>query len=383
MIKPETKAKKIMDRVAKTIEKAKENNITASFYIEDLSCQKEQRLRAEYEITYNIGQINYPKNLEGNYPHLLWTEMRNIQTKISNLDNTIYFRSPTEYNQINLKTKSGPEQRSKAEAEYTLLYATQFLDTLKKFSSKTNLKNLRRDISILRSQQKELIPQMRKVNSAFIQKRKLEKEEIKKKNQEVLTEGRFWEVDKDTLKDYFHTPFQKNYLADVSAKWRAALFLECKSASYKRYNGTWGHILEGTGQGYLCGIDDNGDEWGHEVFVPLSINEYGTMQLDATVEEAMAELFDISINKLGKSYRQGDLLFCPETIPGTRKEELGKLEDAWEVKESHQIYSKGMRYDYEYFQSTNPIIVSHTSHNPVFLPAGEYKLYPLQIADAD
>lgn len=383
MIKPETRAKKLQERIEKEINKAKELGIESNFYIWDDSVKKELRLRANYTTSYIVDAIHYPKNLEGDIMHPLWQQMKEIDIAITKTKQSKMFTTPTTIIEINENLKEGPAKRAIAKAEFTIEHGIQFLDKLQKFSTKTNLKNLRRDISILQSQQKELTPQMRKVNSEFITKRKHAKEEKTRKNQEALTEGRFWECDTDVLKSYFHPPFSKNYLVDVSERWRAALFLECKSNSYKRANGGWGHKLVGTGDGYLCGIDDNGDEWGHPVVIWQSCDEFGDTELSGTVEEAMSSLFAIQQNKLDSCYRQGDLLFCQESIPRDHTLELKAQRYPWEVRESHMISSPTLERNERYFQALNEIVVSHTSHNTVILPAGEYKLYELQIADAD
>lgn len=244
-----------------------------------------------------------------------------------------------------------------------------------------------------------------------------------------MKSGRFWEADKDALKGYFNPPFDKNYLADVSPHWRAALFLECGSVSYKSYAGNWGHKLVGTGSGYLCGIDDNGDEWGFVVGnLPQSSDGYGSNRMDTTVEEAMAEVFDIRRSLLDTCTRQGDLLFCPVKIrktPVTVCAHCGKPKTAhslktgyagygaepteylacgysfpageyqeaiiepptlkpaetWTPREAHDITSPSLRHNGRYFAADDPITITHTSHATVTLPAGEYRLYMSRMAD--
>lgn len=240
------------------------------------------------------------------------------------------------------------------------------------------------------------------------------------------------EADKEALKGYFHPPFDKNYLADVSERWRAALFIECESINYKDYNGNWRHKLGGTGRGYLCGIDDNGDEWGHRVEgLPQGRDDHDNLSLDSTVEEAMAILFGIRAAALAECTRQGDLLFCPAKIPSENKvicercgmpesqhfaskldldSERGIYEDylacycagsyerysprtikapvlepeeKWTPRESHDITSPSLQRNGRYFRADHQITVSHTSHPTVVLPPGEYRLYALRVEDAD
>ena len=381
MMKLETKIKKLQERIKKEKAKAKEVGISSSFTIEDNSTKKELRLSPIWRIDYSIDYIHYPKNLEGLSTHPLWIEMRNIQFQLQKLSQLESFHeSQTNYS-INEYTKHGAAEREQIKLEFYPNYGTKFLDKLRKFSSKSSVNNIKKQVSELQAKQKKLIPEMRKVNSEFISKRKQAKEEKKNQEAEYLKNGEFWECETETLKGYFHPPFDKNYLADVSEKWRAALFVECESVSYKNYYKNWGHKLVGNSRGYLCGIDDNGDEWGHEVFhLYQPYDEHGNAAIQGTVEEAMSELFGISENKLSKCYRQGDLLFCPEAIPdGTKLYD----ENSWEVRESHEIISSNLKRNGHYFSSDVPIIVQHTSHAAIELPAGSYQLYEHQVLDAD
>lgn len=272
---------------------------------------------------------------------------------------------------------------------------------------------------------------MRAENSKYLADRKATKAAEREADALALKEGRFWDASKEALKGYFHPPFDKNYLADVSEKWRAALYLECEGAAWKDYNGNWRHKLVGTGRAYLCGIDDNGDEWGHECRIDLGVDDYGNVGLDADVEDAMAALFEIPARRLRNCERQGDLLFCRETIPTTTRavcpycgsrnlrpdrdthdviDDAAKIasgetvwcgfcgvvyakkiapptltlhDGPWEIRESHRIESEGLERNGRWFRSPNPIHITHTSHQPVTLEPGEYRLYTLQVEDAD
>lgn len=141
--------------------------------------------------------------------------------------------------------------------------------------------------------------------------------------------------------------------------------------------------LAGTGRGYLCGIDDNGDEWGHRVNdISLSRDEYDIAALDGTVEDAMSILFRINPFLLADCHRQGDLLFCPASIPADV--DMTHHEKSWTPRESHVISSPGLKHNGRYFRSDEKITVAHTSHAPVVLDPGEYRLYMSQAAaDAD
>jgi len=381
MMKLETKVKKLQERIKNERAKAKEVGISSSFTIEDHSTKKELRLSPVWRIDYSIDYINYPKNLEGLSTHPLWSEMQDLQFKLHKLSKLNSFREQETNYSINEYTKHGAAEREQIKMELYSNYGTKFLDKLLKFSGKSFTKQLKKQVTELQAEQKRLLPEMRKVNSEFISKRKQVKEKKKQQEAEALKNGQFWECETETLKSYFHPPFDKNYLSDVSEKWRAALFIECDSVSYKDYHKNWRHKLVGTSRGYLCGIDDNGDEWGHEVYrLYQPYDEHGNASLDGTVEEAMSELFEISESKLSKCYRQGDLLFCPEIIPDNTK--LYE-EKSWGVRESHEIISPNLKRNGHYFSSDVPIMVQHTSHTTIELPAGSYRLYEHQVLDAD
>jgi len=372
----EKKAKKITEKI-QAITKSK-TPVLATYRAIDDSVQAELRLSADWQIWAPVDEIAYPRDLAGTN-EALWQEMRGIAFTISKVKNLKTGKHTTTL-PINEKTKTGPERRAEAKTLWRIAAGNAFLADYRQATSPRLLASIRKTITGLQSQQKTLLPKLREANSLYLAGLKSAKTEQNAKNTEALKSGRFWEADHDALKGYFHPPFDKNYLADVSEKWRAALFLECESVSYKGYNGDWRHKLSGTGDAYLCGIDDNGDEWGHRCAVRLSSDNYGNGGFDATVEEAMSDLFDIRVADLGKCQRQGDLLFCPETIPATT--ELHP-EGKWTPRESHEITSPTLYRNGRYFRAVDEITVSHTSHAPVVLPAGEYRLYTLKIADAD
>lgn len=342
------------------------------------SVQAELRLHANWEIFLAVDHIKYPRNLRKE-TNPLWLEMSKISMEIINTAKIISEKkSFTE--KINEKTKTGPAKRATAREQFEIDTGNQFLADCR--TAKKQIKKLNKKIATLQVQQKILLPQLRKKNSEYLAERRAEKEEIARKNIKAISSGEFWSADKDALKDYFHPPFEKNYLADVSEKWRACLFLACESISYKTAYGNWGHKLSATGMGYLCGIDDNSDEWAHEVDLTgyQGYDDFGDVKLEGEVEWAMAELFDVSLESLSACHRQGDLLFCPALIPA--ETEMHEQEK-WNVRESHEIWSPRLHRNGEYLHSDHEITVSHTSHEMVVLPAGSYKLHTLQVADAD
>ncbi len=442
------KTEKRAQQIREKIEKVKvDKTVISSYRTHDNSVQAELRLHAGWTISVPVDEIHYPKSLaptsikseDGRYADtpagLIWGQMHDLDWEITKTSKLIERHIPEGYKPyvipINAKTKTGPERRTEAKNLWLIETGKQFLLDYRTVTEKRRLTEIRKQITALQAQQKNLLPKLRESNSAYLAGKKTEREAQAAKNAEALKSGRFWEADKDTLKGYFHPPFDKNYLADVCEKWRAALFLECESISYKWGDGNWGHKLGGTGRGYLCGIDDNGDEWGHRVEnLPQSSDAYGNNGLDSTVEEAMSNLFGIKQIKLANCQRQGDLLFCPEKIrtedspehcsncgqprdkhvtkrfpaedgneaytelrcydwgynqyePHIHKAIVLTPEEKWTPRESHEITSPSLQRNGQYFRADHEITITHTSHPPVILPPGEYRLYPLMVADAD
>jgi hypothetical protein len=389
--------------------------VVCTYRVDDESVNAELRLRAEWTILVPVDSINYPKDLSGEN-HDLWQQMRDLSWEIRKAAALVDRRVPEGYRPhtitINVRTVSGPARRSEARIAWQIEQGKAFLADYRKATGKANLARVRKQIAALQAQQKALLPKLRESNSLYLRMRTNEREALKARNAEALKTGRFWEADHETLKGYFHPPFDKNYVADVSDKWRACLILECESVSYRAgYNNEWRHKLVGTGTGYLCGIDDNGDEWGHTVHdIPQSRDAHDNFALDSTVEDAMSVLFDIPVKALAECVRQGDLLFRAVTIPTadrticrwcrrpeeshdpycqvytptTIKAPVLTPKSGWEPRPSHVITSPSLTHNGVYFRAVDPITITHTSHATVTLPAGEYRLYMSRAAiDAD
>ena len=358
-----------------------QSTVVAFYTLTDDSVQAELRLRAAWSIHFPVDSITWPRNL-ANDINPLWLEMANLHRQITQVAELKVEHEKGVF-PINDRTKIGPEMRSEAKAKFQISCGNAFLSDYKKATGKKNMIRVRSKIESLQNLQKELIPQLRKANSEHLAKRKSAKAERAQQNAEALAAGRFWECDEETLKGYFHPPFSRNYLADVSEKWRAALYTAMDSTAWKAGKGDWRHKNIGTGWAYLCGIDDNGDEWGHRVNLReyMDTDQHGDLGYMATVEDAMSELFDISKSKLESCERQGDLLFCPEEIPVHVT--VHPQDGPWEVRESHRIESSTLQRNESWFWSSDPITVTHTSHPAITLNPGEYQLYTLHIADAD
>lgn len=381
-MRQETRLEKINERIRTAIAAARDHGVHAEYELQDNSVQAELRLSAHHSICMTVDNIHYPKCLDRNAPdetQKIWQEMRSLDSEIR------YVATRWRDNHLltlktNARSQTGQAKRQAAYLEFGIEQGQAFLAALKKATTKRNIENARREISRLQQAQKDLLPSLRRANSEYLAGRKQAKAEERRRNTEALELGRFWEADHDALKAYFHPPFQKNHLADVSKYWRACLFVECKSTSWKAGRGDWRHKMVGTEQAYLCGIDDNGDEWGHECSVYQHIDEHGNLAIEGTVEQAMAGLFGISSRKLSRCSRQGDLLFCPVQIP--ENTELYP-QDEWEVRESHTVSAPGLLRNGRHFRAESDITITHTSHHSVCLQAGSYRLYELQVADAD
>jgi len=378
----EMKIDKIREQIK--IITAGETPVVAKFDIKDTSVQAELRLSCDWSIAYPVDAIHYPKPVDKSISWLQpdpWIAMRAIVQTIDTVAQLKSLTTPINTIPINSKTKSGPARRAAAREAFEIEHGQSFLAEYRKATSKKHLAKITRKIADLQAQQKALLQAMREHNSAVMLARKSAAAERKEANALALTEGRFWDCDKDALKDYFNPPFARNYLADVSEHWRAALFTEMASTAWKAGKGDWRHKNIGTGRGYLCGIDDNGDEWGHHVDLRryLERDQYDDYGYVASVEDAMSSLFELPVSKLANCERQGDLLFCRETIPAGV--DLTEQPEPWEIRRSHTLTSEGLKRNGRYFRSAAPILVSHTSHAAVSLPAGDYRLYA--IADAD
>lgn len=374
-----TKAQRISDKI-KAVTSDRSIVVSKFSVTSDDSTQAELRLRASWVIDFPVDEIKWPNQLSGSFDPL-WTEIIALNSKITSVSRLVS-GSKDAVLPISARTKTGPEKRAEAKAAFVIEAGQAFLADYKEATSKKALDRVRSVIADLQNRQKALIPRLRKANSEYLAQRKAAKAERNRKNTEALAAGRFWECDREYLKGYFHPPFARNYLADVSEKWRAALYTEMESTAWKARKGDWRHKNIGTGWAYLCGIDDNGDEWGHLVNLRSMMNtdRHGDLEYMASVEDAMCKLFDIPKYKIRSCVRQGDLLFCPEAIPDV---ELHPHEGPLEVRESHRIESPSLERNGQWFRSADPITVTHTSHQPVTLEPGEYRLYTLQSTDTD
>ena len=366
---------KKIETITRKIEQAKKDNpnLLINFEIDDsTSTQAELRLTVTGTIDLLVDKIKYPRRLTSQYHESPWAKMDAIETQIEK-NSKIHIMQDQHTAKINLRTKNGAADRATNTTHISLMWGNQFLAAIA--AAKKEVVRLNKIISGLQAGQKKLIAEMRALNSAKMLADKNIKRAEREANEQAIKSGEFWEASVEALKEYFAPPFEKNYLADVSEKWRAALFLEMKSEGYKSYNG-WRHKLVATGGGYLCGIDDNGDEWGYKVELNeyLSYDEYYDLKPDATVEGVMSALF--WEGDLSGAERQGDLLFVPTSLPAEATP-LHPHHGEWVVRGSHTITSADLQRNGRYFSSSNEITITHTSHAPIVLRPGTYRLYAL------
>ncbi len=370
-----------MNTIEHKIQAARQNPaLSITHSVIDESVQAELRISEKSEIRLVVDALHCPKDLgAGREIHPLWAEFCRAESEISAAA-LVYASRAALTEKIPSTTVAGAALRADATAGFALATGQALVAAL---PGKREIARRRAVIATGQARQTAILAEMRRHNAGVLAGFRATKQAERSTDAAALAEGRFWDASKDALKRFFHPPFAKNYLADVSERWRAALYLECVSVSYRRGNGGWGHKLAGTGHAYLCGVDDNGEEWGHQCRVALVRDEYGDATLDSSVENALAPLFGFrgTASSLQACTRQGDLLFSPEQIPA---ETVLKAQlEPWEVRESHTIAAPGLERNGRYFRSSAPIAVTHTSHAAVTLPPGSYRLYLLQIADAD
>lgn len=214
--------------------------------------------------------------------------------------------------------------------------------------------------------QKQIIERRRKHNAAHLVAKKRAARIEKEENKKALQKGEFWKLPEGMLKKMF-APFKQNYIADISAKWRAVLILEVKLQ--------WDNYLEykrllPTHKACLAGIDDNGEEWQ----IMIERRDQGgwidsRWDFSSTVEEAMELVWALPRHTMRRAVaRQGEILI----LPAEPADEM-KQEEAWQIAVSHTAVSPGLRHNGSVFASDAPIRIEHPTHKPIILPPGCYK----------
>jgi len=212
-------------------------------------------------------------------------------------------------------------------------------------------------IRVLQQEQRKFIDSLRAWNAKCLLEQKKAATERRDKERRALESGDFWECSEDTLKRFFNVPFSARKLVDVSEKHRAAFFVALEYGGY-------GTGLITTHIGYLCGIDNNGEQWGFRV--------RGNWSYDSTVVDAMSDVWGVPTKIVNESHRQGEILFHPEPVPP--EVELVREGD-WQIRPQHIVKSAGLEHDGDYFRSASAITVEHPTHHSVNLIPGEYRVY--------
>ena len=217
--------------------------------------------------------------------------------------------------------------------------------------------SIKKKVAKFQQRQAEIIKEVRKVNGELIASRR----QVLQAERDALVAGRFWECREVLLKDFFRVPYDKRKLVAVSEQYRAALFVEVD------VNDSYGYKT------YLCGIDDNGEEWGFRLGGHFSYDcgEYG-------IERAMARCWDTTVSVVQRSFRQGEILFFPTPIP--RNVPL-EAETEWQVAPNHTASSPDLWHNGEYMGSSAAITVSHPTHPPLTLPPGDYQVLIHEMGD--
>lgn len=216
-----------------------------------------------------------------------------------------------------------------------------------------------RKVGRLQERQQELIRRRRELNGKAVVKRRQIAQERRRAEAEAIEAGRFWECSEKTLKDFFHVPFRRRKLVDVDSRHRAALFVEVEL----QYDPCEGYErLLPTDRAYLCGVDDNGEEWGFVL--------RGPWLYTSRVVDAMAVAWGVKPSTVGRAQRQGELLVWPSLIPeGT--ELRGRT--SYDLAPSHTAKSPSLRVNGEYLASDDPIEIVHPTHQPLRLEPGTYR----------
>lgn len=229
-------------------------------------------------------------------------------------------------------------------------------------------------IKNLQQEQQKFIESVRRWNASVILRQRANAKAHRESEQVALASGEFWKCSEQTLKDYFHVPYERRKLVDVSEKYRATLFVE---VDVRDIDQPWGYSrsLVPTSRAYLCGIDNNGEEWGFRVI----LRHYEEWLYESKVVDAMAEVWGVDEKLVLESERQGEILFHADLIP----DGVEMVADGdWQIRPSHCVKSEGLEHDDDYFRSANTITVEHPTHAPVTLPPGSYRAY-IHNYDAD
>jgi hypothetical protein len=240
-------------------------------------------------------------------------------------------------------------------------------------------KSTRKKIAALQKQQQDLIRQRRELNGRVAVERRQAAAGKRAAEAEALAAGRFWECEEATLKEFFRVPFGCRKLVDVSQQHRAALFVELEHGERDGYG-----ALVPTHRAFLCGIDDNGEQWGFRV--QAARDEWDLWDYESKVEDAMAVCWGVEVATVRRAWRQGEVLFWAAELPAS----LGdKRVGTQTLAPSHtaaapNLWATGTKRDGTGYlwSEAEPIRIEHPTHAALLLPAGSYR-YAIHGYDAD
>ena len=353
----------ILDEINKYVDKInKENTVHITLNID----VKKTVIRADTTVSYVIDKLKLQR-----YAGKPSTKQEMLTKRFNNLERKIY-----DLTHINITFEH--KTRSKTKRIHILQ------EHLKNIASAVghfygNDMDIFNEVSEIQKDQKEIIKARRKHNSKVYKIQKENKRLALKK----ASEGKFGEVDDDIIKSTLN--LYNCAIIDKSSKHRAVL--------YARVNRTLNEFDEyywSVETLCLGGIDDNDEQWEVDVSsVSLkwydeddpydgryqdSLEYYSGM----TVEDAMSDLFHISVTELDFAERQGDVLFI-STYFNNIDEDNNNIIDELSVAESHRIKGKLKLLSSEEHRVGDFIvhalsirlyeegIVEHTQHPPLTL----------------
>jgi len=211
-----------------------------------------------------------------------------------------------------------------------------------------------------------------KDNSEYLKRKKM----LRELELRALEAGDYDKVSDETLKQFIKSTFidraKKIKILDKSTKYRAILFCTLEKCQFCLV----------PAQYYLCGEDDNGEEWLHTVYtVDVSEYEYCSACDELyrkTVEWAEAWLLDISTSFFERFIdRQGDVFVFRDDEQTDYKEQ--EETDEFEILPNHTLkLSETAVIKYKrkrnriYIDLPVPAILEHPSHHHVQLPPAKY-----------
>jgi len=146
-----TRAEKMRERIDRIT--SDKSQVIARWDYDDNSVQAALRVSVAWTIQYPVDRIRYPRDLTKSRPcPYPWPEVSQIEGQISDL--AYMDRGSARTDQpINARTKSGPQRRAEAEAEFIVEVGREFLAAHKKATASRNLARVRKHVAELQTKQ--------------------------------------------------------------------------------------------------------------------------------------------------------------------------------------------------------------------------------------